>query len=120
MISPNFDASLATVVTLEFDQFYRVCCGSTADVEVFDGSTWTSVYSLTSTTSPDPEHVVVNISSLVAGVTNAQIRFHYVGSWDYYWILDNITVFQPTPDDIKAIAVDSLVSGCGLSNEPLH
>ncbi|MCB0803451.1 MAG: T9SS type A sorting domain-containing protein [Flavobacteriales bacterium] len=119
LISPNFDASLATVVTLEFDQFYRVCCGSTADVEVFDGSTWTSVYSLTSTTSPDPEHVVVNISSLVAGVTNAQIRFHYVGSWDYYWILDNITVFQPTPDDIKAIAVDSLVNGCGLSNETI-
>ncbi|MEQ8909883.1 MAG: T9SS type A sorting domain-containing protein [Vicingaceae bacterium] len=118
--SPSFDASLATVVNLEFDHYFNPLTGSYGLVQVYDGSKWVTVDSIT--TSPDPEHKVIDISAQAAGNANAQIRFNYNngGQWAWYWIVDNIDVYQPAPDDIKLISVDDLQASCGLSsNEPI-
>jgi len=118
LVSPTFDATLATTVTLEFDHIHRDL-NNTADVEVFDGTNWNIVASYGTVTNNQPNRVVIDISSLVTGVSNAQIRFHYAGSFDWYWIIDNVEVFQPVPDDLAALSVDSLISGCNLDSIPV-
>jgi hypothetical protein len=113
--SPNFDASTATTIILEFDHYHNAL-SNTADVEVFDGTSWNIVASFGAASTADPAHETINISSLVTGVANAQVRFHYSASYAWYWIIDNISIYQPAPDDLKALSVDSLVNGCGLSS----
>ena len=112
--SPNFNASAATTVTMEFDHYHRAL-NNIADLEVFDGTSWVIVASYGAGTT-DPAHEVVDLTPYVAGVSNAQVRFHYTGNYSWYWILDNVSIFQPIPDDVAAISVDSLVNGCGLSS----
>jgi len=118
--STNFDASGATTVLLEFDHYYRHIGGGAAEVQIFDGSNWISATTFTATTA-DPSHEIIDISQYVAGISNAQIRFRYTGTYGWYWILDNVTVFQPVPDDAAVVAIDSLpVSACNLdSNETI-
>lgn len=118
LVSPNFDASLANAVILEFDHYFRPIGGSYGLVQINNGTSWVTVDSIT--TSPDPEFKSIDISAQAAGVANAQIRFRFVGSYAWYWIIDNVSVYQPQPDDIKMISVDSLQASCGLTNaEPI-
>lgn len=118
--SPNFNASSATQVILEFDHAH-IDLNDTANVEVFDGTNWNVVARYNGVNhgnafGPAPVHEVINISQWAAGVVNAQIRFHYIGTYAWYWAIDNINVYQPLPDDAAALSVDSLVSGCGLDS----
>ncbi|MBK7384821.1 MAG: T9SS type A sorting domain-containing protein [Flavobacteriales bacterium] len=98
--SPTFDASTGGFFTLAFDHQYRVCCGSVASVDVWDGAAWTSVYSLGATSvgygNPAVTHST-DITAATGGSAAAQVRFHYAGSWDYWWALDNISVTRVAP-----------------------
>ncbi len=90
--SPTFDVSGFSAVYLEFDQyFYQSFADATISVEVYDGTSWNQVYSST-TNTPDPDHQQINITTAANGSANAQVRFHWTGTWDYYWIVDNVTV----------------------------
>lgn len=117
--SPNFDASLATIVIIEFDHVYRHIFGGTAELEVFDGTNWVTDTIYTADTDPSLQdistHEVLDISDHAAGVANAQVRFRYTGSFGWYWIIDNVKIFQPTPDDASVVSVDSTGTGCGFT-----
>ena len=124
--STNFDASLASIVILEFDHYYRTIGTGIGELQIFDGSAWVTDTIFTVNTDPTTSfvttHEVIDISQHVAGISNAQIRFRYTDpGWGWYWIIDNITIFQPVPDDAAVIAIDSLpASACNLdSNETI-
>ena len=91
-----FDASAATNVELSFDHYFKdaTFTNGEAFVEVYDGTSWVEVAMYNSDTS-NPASVIIDISNEVAGITNAQVRFRYVGSFDYYWLVDNIYVGAP-------------------------
>ena len=119
--SPTFNPGNATVVKLEFDHAHIPFGSDTALVEVFDGTSWTTVadYSTIAhgtAASPIPVHESIDISAQVVGKSSAQVRFYFHGSYDYYWMVDNVEIFQPTPDDIKLISIDSLKASCGLTS----
>jgi hypothetical protein len=114
LVSPSFDASLATVVILEFDHEHNPLA-NTADVEVFDGTNWVVVASY-GNSNIAAQTQVIDISNEAAGISNAAVRFHYAGSWDWWWIIDNVSIFQPVPGDLATISVDSLTSGCNLDS----
>ncbi|MDQ7916425.1 fibronectin type III domain-containing protein [Mesonia sp. MT50] len=102
-----FDASAATAVQLSFDHYFKdaTFTNGEAFVEVYDGTSWVEVAMYNSDTS-NPASVIIDISNEVEGITNAQVRFRYVGSFDYYWLVDNIYVGAPPscpkPTDILA------------------
>jgi hypothetical protein len=119
--STNFDASGATVVLLEFDHYFRSIGTDGGEVQIFDGSNWITDTIFTNTTL-NSAHEVIDISQYVAGISNAQIRFRYTDpGYGWYWIIDNVTVFQPLPDDAAVVAIDSLpISACNLdTNETI-
>ncbi len=50
---------------------------------------------------PNPERVMLNISSMIAGENaNVQIRFRYEAIWDYGWQVDNIGIFELPPYEL--------------------
>ncbi|MCB9169889.1 MAG: T9SS type A sorting domain-containing protein [Flavobacteriales bacterium] len=99
LVSAAFDASAAGTYTLDFDQSYQSCCGSTADVEVWDGSTWNNVLSQTTSSVgyPAADHQTIDISAAAGGSSTAQVRFTYHGDWAWWWALDNISVTYAAP-----------------------
>src|SRR5690554_3691273 len=108
--TPAFDASSATSVFLDFDYYHRQCCGATIYVEVFNGDSWVEVHS-ESSESANPAHLTLDITTALAGATNAQVRFRYTGSWDWYWIIDNVRIAPPptclSPSDLVVASVAS-------------
>lgn len=96
MTSPAFDASAATNLYLDFDQYYNWIGADSAIVEVFDGTTWVAVLSqvadIGAYNNPDQQHI--NITAYKNA--NMQIRFRYNDNndWAWYWLVDNVLVFN--------------------------
>ncbi len=101
--SPVFDCSSLTEIILKFDHFFSPGFGGEGYVEVFDGTNWIEVDSYITLPGQTPSNasfgtVEVDVSAELAGVTNAQVRFRWVGDFSWGWSLDNVEVFECTAD----------------------
>lgn len=107
--TPTFNANtLAGSIYLSFDQQFRNCCGGEAQVDVWNGTTWTNVLDLTSSDGyPNPaNHKSIDITSACGSSTAAKVRFHYTGSWAYWWAIDNVRI-----ENITCGSPETLSSG---------
>lgn len=58
------------------------------------------------TNSDDPEFESLNISSVLAGgnwSSTVRIRFHYQGTWDWFWGVDDVQLVEAFQNEIKGI-----------------
>ncbi len=101
--SPSVSTSGFTTVRLKWDQYFQGGFGGGANVEVFNGSAWVSVYSTTTTTA-NPNAQDIDVSAHVANIANARVRFRWTGNWSWYWIVDNVQLYNPPP--IPVITLD--------------
>jgi len=98
LITPAFSAAGATQVTLEFDTYYRDYDNNDfayVDVSSDGGSTWTNVVTWDTKdvgSSTTASHQTLDITAAAAGSSNVKVRFHYVGKWGWYWMVDNVRV----------------------------
>ena len=99
LISPPVDLTGDDNPLVAFDTDYHEFSNSTADVDVStdDGATWTTLW--TKTTSSFNGHVELPLSDYTG--STVRIRFHYTGSWAYWWELDNVftgnRAYTPVP-----------------------
>jgi hypothetical protein len=93
--SPVFDASAITdYIFLTFDHsFYNYdgTGGGEYFIEVWDGTDWVEAVSSEDNVT---EHAVMDITALVNGASDAQVRFRWTGDWAYWWIVDNVEIHQ--------------------------
>ena len=113
LTSPIIDTSSATNLIFSFDQFFReVNSGESGKVEVFDGSTWIEVYSVTTDTGAfnNPNNQEIDLS-LYKNV-NFQIRFIYNDNDEYawYWLVDNVNLENILCYDPENIVTSNLTS----------
>lgn len=96
LISPSFDCSAMTSVTLEFKFDVRAYISDTFDVDVSidGGNTWTNIQRWTSSRR-GPQTAQFDIGSLAAGEADVRVRFHYTAGWDWWWQVDDVSVYQP-------------------------
>ncbi len=103
LITPAFDCTGASTVTLEFDTYYYHYSGSVAYIDVSNnnGSTWTTHTSWTTTvgTSSTASHRTLDITALAGTAAQVKVRFRYTGTYGWYWMVDNVLVtgFVPVP-----------------------
>ncbi len=96
--SPTFDVSTASNIILSFNHFFTAGYGGQGFVEVFNGSTWLQVASYTGADQNDSSFGLeeINVTTELSGVSNAQVRFRWVGDYSWGWAVDNVTVSAPT------------------------
>lgn len=98
--SPVIDCSALTNVILTFKNFFVSGYGGEGHVEVFNGTSWVEVaaYSEANVTANTytTSTVSIDVSTELAGVSNAQVRFRWIGNWSYYWAFDDVSVYQCT------------------------
>ncbi len=93
LISPVFDFTDYTTVTLEFDHFFRQYTSSVASVSYStnNGASWTTLDQWTTTFTVNPEHFSMVIPG-AAGYSQVLFRWNFTGSYEYYWGFDNVSV----------------------------
>jgi PKD repeat protein len=114
--SPAVNTTGYTTVKLKWDQFFAGVYNSTDGiyVEVFDGTSWNTVYSNTTLAYPgSASSQDIDVSTYAANKTGVKVRFRFVGDWSWYWIVDNVQLYTPVID-VAPTAV-SLTKGtlCG-------
>jgi hypothetical protein len=93
LASPTIDASVpgAVGVTLQFDLYYRYRDGDDATVEVFDGTTWQTVW--TAPASTFQARFQLDVSEYAVGNAAFRVRFSYQNAaYDYWFAVDNVVV----------------------------
>lgn len=93
LATPAIDCSALTNVVLELDHYYNDHSPSDeyAVVEVsLDGTTWDEV---TRFEGLDViAHEVFDVTAFAAGHSTVYFRFNYSAGWDFYWMIDDVTV----------------------------
>ncbi len=120
LVSPSFDLSGEANAELEFKYDFRVWSSPSASVDVSTdgGTTWTTEWSLSSQ-DRGPATATVSLLDYV-GNASVQVRFVYVGSYDWWWQVDDVSVtaFSPCSADAGEIltgVVSDTNSGSGLN-----
>ena len=95
LITPEFDGSNMSVITLEFDHNLPIFSTENADVDVWNGSSWVNVASYTTeqgdNTTPAPANVVLDLSAHKNARMKVRFRY-YDANYEYWWIIDNISI----------------------------
>src|SRR5690606_32598477 len=81
LVYPLFDLSSYTsgAIFLSFDHYFRSGFGGAIAVEVFNGTTWTTVLSSTSATA-DPKSELIDITAASGLSAVAKVRFKWIGN----------------------------------------
>ncbi len=100
-----------TPLYLEFTEYYRHYMEENfVEVSTNGGTTWTT-YQVNpasevpaNTNSLVPEYQLVNITSAnAAGSATVKVRFHYVGTYDWFWGVDDIKITEAYQNDGKMV-----------------
>ena len=101
LTTPSIDISAATGnLFLELDEQYRALGGPNSagsghwiETSVDGGTNWSNlVYDSANVGYPNPAvHTSYDLSAYI-GNANILIRFHWTGSWDWWWAIDNVVV----------------------------
>ncbi len=105
LITNPIDLSSAIGAVLTFQQQFRHYTSTTkVQISVDGGTTWTDILNNPSTESAQSQWASVNISTFTQGESNVRFKFIFNGLY-YWWILDDITVYVPNPNDIQLLTV---------------
>ncbi|MBU1508992.1 choice-of-anchor J domain-containing protein [Myxococcota bacterium] len=94
LITPAFSCVGYTNVSLSFLHTYRDYSGTdsaSVALSTNGGTTWTPLATYLADTT-DGATVELSATTACAGSPSAVIRFRYVSSWDWYWLLDEVRV----------------------------
>ncbi len=111
LFSPAINCSGLTNVTLGFWEYFRKWQLDTARVYIsIDATNWILVHTTgtglaQSAGTPNPNEVLIDISSIAAGQNTVYIKWNYKGQWDYYWFIDDVEVYQPAAWDVECTAI---------------
>jgi len=114
--SPAVNATNASTLRLQFDHQLQSGYGGKATVEVYDGTTWTSVYSTTAQTSNSQD---IDISSIAGGKNGVKVRFRWEGDYSWWWIVDNVRIVVITDYDAAATDIYVNSGSCGDPSDSL-
>jgi len=92
LVSPILDFSEYASITLSFQHYFLEFGDSygTLSYSIDGGSNWTTIQ--TWTTTENAATFNQNLSSTLAGQSNVRFKWHYFGSWAYYWAIDDISI----------------------------
>ncbi|NOQ25045.1 MAG: M6 family metalloprotease domain-containing protein [Bacteroidales bacterium] len=96
LVCALLDLSIYNSVKLKFEHYFEEFSGSYAELiySIDAGQTWNSIQTWSSTEGSFETPTVFNmdISSEVAGESEVLIAWKYVGSWGYYWVIDDVEI----------------------------
>ncbi|REK05016.1 MAG: T9SS C-terminal target domain-containing protein [Bacteroidetes bacterium] len=122
LISGSIDCSAYSVVRLSFNQLLKHFNEiATVHVSNDGGTTWSMVYNASAGLTPhqatsNPDAIDIDISAEAAGQMDVMIRFNFTGDYDFFWMIDDVMLYEPTSNDAALVDITSPQNSCtGLS-----
>ncbi len=114
LTSPKFDLSKAAGPTLEFDTYFKPYNTSDGVVEASTdgGTSWKSVWDAGGASQSG--HVRIGLGA-AATSASVEVRFHYTGSFAYYWEVDNVFVGDSKPVPTHGGLLEGVVKDANTS-----
>ncbi len=118
LVTPIVDLSVQDSPEIGFDTFYNGISGQVGDVDlsIDGGATWTNLWH--QTTTDVTGHIDLEIPQ-AAGQSDVQVRFHFTGTFGWWWQLDNVFVGNRTCDPTHAGLVAGIVKD-NNTNAPIN
>jgi hypothetical protein len=93
LISPAFNFSSYTSITLSFQHYYNHYTGSSATLSysINGGSTWTTIQTWSASTA-NAATFTQDLSSQLAGQSNVKFKWNYIGTFAWWWAVDDISI----------------------------
>ncbi len=110
-----------TTVRFRCNEFFMQYVASTAVISVSNDSvTWTEIHHAEAGIAQgfgtdNPLIVDEDISAVAANQATVYIRFEYVGDWDFFWFVDDISLYVPSQFDGGIADVSLEFNSCLLS-----
>ncbi len=114
LTSPAIDTSNAawTSVTLEYDIYYNYYNGDDATVQVFNGTSWVTVWK--AGIEDINTHHTWDVSAQALGNAGFRVRFSYQNaSYDYWYAVDNVKVSYTSPGGCATTSCTPVVTPPG-------
>jgi N-acetylneuraminic acid mutarotase len=94
LLSPVYDFTDNSAPQVAFANDYSAIGGQSADVDATTdgGATWTTLWSATGSTF-GAQKVELPLTDY-AGKSSVQLRFHFTGSFGWWWKVDNVSIGQ--------------------------
>ncbi|MAY84998.1 MAG: hypothetical protein CMP59_12785 [Flavobacteriales bacterium] len=100
--SPSFSMNpVVNSVIIKFEHSQRYCCNAANDLVLevsSDNINWTTFDATggrsPNTATPNGEELTINVSAVLANQTTGYLRFRSTGNSHYYWMIDDILVYQ--------------------------
>jgi len=115
----DLSATIGSVLTFQ-QQFRNYQASMKVQISTNGGILWTDILTVGAQglESPTVQWQSVNISALASGQTNVQFKFLFSGTY-YWWLLDDITVYEPNENDI-ALSNVKYTNNTGANNTDLE
>jgi hypothetical protein len=118
LVSTAINAAGKTNVHLTFNEFFAQFNASTGVVWVSNDSVnWVDVFHAenglsTDMATPNPDAQDIDISAIADNQPKVYIAFQWTGWWDYYWMVDDITLYSVPSEDVGIIDIWEPTTGC--------
>ena len=112
LTSPIFDSSSAVNLIFTFDQFYRHLGSQSGTVQVFDGTSWVTLLTLTATIGGNltPDQVTLDLTAYKNANTQIRFLFDDAAGYNWYWLIDNLKIENILCYDPENIITSNLTS----------
>jgi len=106
LITPAINCSGNAFVALSFLTGFTQYASSIGTVSVSNngGATWTTVLTVNTDGS---EVALLNISAIAANQADVRVKFNYVGDWDYYWVIDDFSIYAPATKNLAGVSLNN-------------
>ncbi len=117
LITPTFNGTTYTQILLEFDQYYRVYSTDRGYVEVWNGSSWIILLTLSANTGAwnAPNHQTINLTPYSNAAMKVRFRYEDNTVWAWWWAVDNVRIYSPPTNEAQITGVTLPSKQCGLS-----
>lgn len=97
-------------IVLEFSHYYRHYAPGSATFSFRNNyGTWTDLQTWTEDTE-NPENFSIDLTSELAGLSQVQFRWNYIGEYSWYWAIDDVKISAEVPAVSKNLSIaDTIV-----------
>ncbi len=117
LITPTFNGTLYAQIILEFDQFFRVFSTDRGYVEVWNGTSWVTVLTMSATAGAwnAPNHPTLNITPYSNAAMKVRFRYEDNNVWAWWWAVDNVRIYAPPANEAQLTGITLPSRQCGLT-----
>jgi hypothetical protein len=117
--TPFIDCSFSPFTILYFDHQFSAARGGKVELEVFNGSVWSTVKTYVNSTAGTVTESI-DLSALTGSKASIKLRFTWNGDSSEYWMIDNVKLYAPLLRDGRIKSITNPVTPVNAGINPVQ